>query len=389
MRFTIFSLTISILVIVFSCKSTPDYTLKNDKCKEILVPERINNYLQIDSIFANIRVIPLETNNNCLIGQIAKAQFYDEKIFLLDSFRKLLVFDAKGKFLYNVGKVGRGPGEYPEIRDFDLDTNGNIYILTFQRIQVYSNSGRYLRNILFNFVTSDSKIFCNPLEFSVKSDGNFYLWGGSFGIKDNSNKQNFAMYEMTEKGKIVNKYFPLKYNTTQGFERHRFTRYNDSFLIEPNFGIDTIYSLGKEGLIGRYKIDFGNKTFKSTVPEGFTSLVEFKLKADYLYYHSVEGFIETSDWIYFRFTHQKKVYNVYYSKVLSKTFVSCIYPVVNCRLAPRWITSQNEGDFIGFSNSHIVIETQNECKGKKVLQNIINPKVTDNPIMFICSLKKY
>ena len=144
---------ISVLLIMVSCKSNKiDNIIKSDDCMKLIIPENINNVLPIDSIFSNIRIVPLETNDNCLIGQIAKVEFYDDKIFLLDSFRKLLVFDINGKFLFNVGKVGRGPGEYPEIRDFDLDENGNIYVLTYQKILQFSKNGKYLKKIPLNFL---------------------------------------------------------------------------------------------------------------------------------------------------------------------------------------------------------------------------------------------
>lgn len=390
------TLPLIIAIVLISCKSEIKNKAGTDYIK-ISIPEKIDNPIQLDSIFLKRKVIPLETANNCLIGEITKILFYKDRLFILERSRKLLAFDINGKYLFDVGQEGRGPGEYSSIRDFDIDENGNVYILTYQKVLQYDNDGKYLKRFSFDFVSNDSEIFCNPLEFAVKQDGNFYIWGGSFGIKDNSEGKYFAMYEITEIGKVINKYFPLKYSTTQGFEKHRFTRYSNLFLIEPNYGVDTIYSLSNQELKPRYYIDFGNKKMNVQVPEGFGSSGEFKMKVDRLFYHNIHSCIETNEWLYFRFDHKMKRYNVYYSKKLDKAFVSN-YKTDSGLDGPVLITAVHENNFIGYCNSNSIIKSISESKKsnmvlsaseKAIIKDLADLQETDNPVLFICSLKKY
>jgi hypothetical protein len=74
--------------------------------------------------------IPLETNEQCLIGIIEQVEIRNGKIYVLDSNQKaLFVFDMEGKFLTQIGNRGAGPGEYITPRSFDFDLSANTIIV--------------------------------------------------------------------------------------------------------------------------------------------------------------------------------------------------------------------------------------------------------------------
>lgn len=383
---------------MFSCSNE-----KTDKCEinnthrvNLAIKGDINNLLQIDSIFSDIRTIPLETNEECLITSIVKVRFHADKMFLQDHAEKLFVFNTNGKFLYKIGKKGRGPGEFLELRDFDIDKDGNIYILEFQKILKYSNDGTFLTRFPFHF-TKNNKIHCNPIQFALKSDGNFLIWGGSLGVKDNSDGKLFAMYEMTKEGEIINNFFPLKYKIDDNFNRLK--QYKDIILIDPIFGSNVIYSISRGGIEERYYIDFLDKTLKIPVPESFSSLRDFKIRIDKNYFHTIMGFTETDDWIYFQFVFERHVYNVYFSKKLNKSFLSKGWPSVSHRIAPSRILGNYSDTLIVFIDPNIIIEDINNCKKadfnslpmseKKNIKKLEQIKVTDNPILFLCLMRDY
>ena len=87
---------------------------------------------KLSSIASSFSVIPLETNDSCLIGGISKLEFYDGKIFVLDKMHsaRLYVFDTQGEYKFAIGKRGSGPNEYMQINDFSIDKEKNlIYVL--------------------------------------------------------------------------------------------------------------------------------------------------------------------------------------------------------------------------------------------------------------------
>jgi hypothetical protein len=74
--------------------------------------------------------IPLETNEQCLIGVVKQVEIRDGKIYILDIKQKaLFVFDMEGQFLAQIGTRGAGPGEYISPMSFDLDLSANTIVV--------------------------------------------------------------------------------------------------------------------------------------------------------------------------------------------------------------------------------------------------------------------
>jgi hypothetical protein len=76
-------------------------------------------------------VICLESNENCLIGQIDKVRITEDYIFVLDRriAKAIFIFDRKGCFIRKFDKNGKGEGECLFLADFDL-YDGVLYILS-------------------------------------------------------------------------------------------------------------------------------------------------------------------------------------------------------------------------------------------------------------------
>jgi hypothetical protein len=74
--------------------------------------------------------IPLETNEQCLIGVVRQVEIRDGKIYILDLKQMaLFVFDMEGKFLTRIGNRGEGPGEYITPMSFDFDLSANMIVV--------------------------------------------------------------------------------------------------------------------------------------------------------------------------------------------------------------------------------------------------------------------
>jgi hypothetical protein len=141
----ILAATIAIFTVSCNNGSSDNGSNRNANCTNIEVAGNINRLLQIDSIFSGFTAIPLETRIECLMIQILIIRIQKGKMFLQDKRKSLFVFDTNGKFLHGIGKMGKGPGEYFELRNFDIDKNGNIYILDFRKILMYNNNGAFIK----------------------------------------------------------------------------------------------------------------------------------------------------------------------------------------------------------------------------------------------------
>ena len=79
--------------------------------------------------------------------------------------RPYALFDRSGKFICNVGSIGRGPGEYVTSLYDDIidEKNGLIYLaaMTGNKILVYNTSGQFLKDIVAPHRLQKPKMFLN------------------------------------------------------------------------------------------------------------------------------------------------------------------------------------------------------------------------------------
>ncbi|MDR2119830.1 MAG: 6-bladed beta-propeller [Tannerella sp.] len=68
--------------------------------------------------FKSVELIPLETNQDVLIGQLRKIIFHNGRYYTFDRQQQTVhVFDDKGKFIFKIDGRGQGPDEYPSLDD--------------------------------------------------------------------------------------------------------------------------------------------------------------------------------------------------------------------------------------------------------------------------------
>ena len=126
-------------MLIISCNK------KQEKINEIpiLKIEKLSiskNKIELSKIFQNYHLIPLETNNSCLIGGRGnKIVKHHSSIYILSQ-NTILQFNQEGRYINKLSSIGNGPNEYPSIFDFDVLTiNGEdeIWISTSGGIKIY------------------------------------------------------------------------------------------------------------------------------------------------------------------------------------------------------------------------------------------------------------
>ena len=138
--------------------------------------------LSLSAIVDSIQPVILETGDSCLLGHIVKIERSDNSFFIYDfSGPKVTRFDSDGRFLNKVGSVGKGPGEYPNIRSFTVDkSTGSVCIASSKRLISYDFSGVYKREVSIadlyveDMACIDKKVWLVGNEFGKEiADGKF------------------------------------------------------------------------------------------------------------------------------------------------------------------------------------------------------------------------
>ena len=95
----------------------------------------------------SVRFIPLETNEEILIKGINYVYQCGDK-FLLCQPERLSLFDREGKYLYDVGSLGQGPGEFVSIRGVVVH-DGLIYVHEYaNHFKIYDWEGKFMKKLV-------------------------------------------------------------------------------------------------------------------------------------------------------------------------------------------------------------------------------------------------
>ena len=303
-----------IIIIVFSFFSCNQLKEKEINKTNNIITINIDNESQfIDYKLKLTKKIQLETTKESLIGQAGKIIYRHNKIFIQDlKTHSLFVFDTDGKFIQQIGRRGRGPGEHPELRDFSISNDDLIYLLTYNRILTYNFDGKYITTIN---IKHDDKILLNPLKFATLNGNDFFLWQGTFGYKHDIDRMPYLMYKMSSNGDLLNGYFATS-RITMG-NHTQFSPCYDGININPPFGEYSIYKIDNNDLFENVKIDFGKNTLMSDqLEKGFSDRVakqEYELRNSN-YCVGIDNFLETEDYYYFTFIYEGKLKQILYSK---------------------------------------------------------------------------
>jgi hypothetical protein len=237
---------------LFSCKgfNTSD---NSDAILTLNIERGLQNLTKrnLSDFTSNIRYIQLETTENSLIGNTIQNIFVEEnKIFVHHNSAPFLkVFDANtGKYLYNIGGRGQGPGELPYLNHVDINVKEKQIILGWRTALKFDFEGKFLGNIILPELPDSlsSDLLWNNV---VMFDKNVF----SVGAYTVSDHQFNAIYVFDKQGNIVNTLTSYdqftKHPTSNAFSPHKqiVFHYRDRDYIYFYRGLsDTIYAYNHE-----------------------------------------------------------------------------------------------------------------------------------------------
>ena len=188
MKFCVFLLTVFLL---FSCDFSEK---KNENVWNMsLSPSTLALNERIDSISF---VVLDDSNSEALFKEIDKMLYVNERFYILDCMgtSSVLVFDNKGTFLFKVGNVGQGPGEYTRVTDFDVN-NDCIYLLDSRKRMIFSYdlNGKFIKHYSYStkvagvndLIVTDEGDFLLGLDVEINSKEQVVLTDTNFVVKKN------------------------------------------------------------------------------------------------------------------------------------------------------------------------------------------------------------
>lgn len=133
-----------VIILCSSCSNKQKHDSKSTTLEVDLTEQNVS----LNELFSHIEVIPLETQDSCLIIEIEKVMLHQDLFYLFDQRKPAIyVFNKDGTFIKEIAGRGEGPGEYQVITDmiFD-DARQNIILLSpFGTLFIYDMEGRFLK----------------------------------------------------------------------------------------------------------------------------------------------------------------------------------------------------------------------------------------------------
>lgn len=258
----------------------------------LMVETESESVLSIDNYFDDIRYIPLETSDSCLVGPVKKFIKVKEKFYVQTDNHELMIFSETGRFLWKLSARGRGPGEYLAIEDFDVAEDGRIYLWDWssRNMLLYSDGGIFQKSLGLEI---------SFINFRLLPDGKIIAYC------DRYNSHQIAIVDLSDNSQQL--FLPWlpeqRHMKVLISERLSDRNSNNCFTLREN---NTVYMIENDSILPVADIDFGNnqKSSSDKMEEGGVIIVNNQvsgLASMSTKMGDISTFLDFPDFAYFSF----------------------------------------------------------------------------------------
>lgn len=303
---------ILILILLASCQ-----TRDNGKPDTAIIPIRLDwekvvdeldySYMVKDSVL----VVPLETRDDCLIGEITKMVYQNNLIYVSDKKSKAIyVFNTAGKLMMKLRAVGNGPGEYLNITSFAVrGTDIVIYDHFASQLQFYNAKGEYIKTENAKDIWGSDIVSFRDKIWLVNDGSNsekgFYHLFSVNADKPDEHEAFLPFQDPGDKGWGIKDYIaPLK----------------DEALFY-YFPFDTLYTLKDNEAYPSYVVDFGKRRLpQQYIHADGREALKIAIRDNYI--TGIERVVQSDNYIFILFSDSNESYTAVYDKKTGETLIT-------------------------------------------------------------------
>ena len=332
--------------------------------------------------FSSYKLIQLETNDQCLIGEITKIITHLDRIYILDMYiaESVFIFDNTGKWINTIHRKGKGSEEYINVTDIFVDDQTQSLCLlcrSNKKIMMFDEYGEFQKQEQLPLVWF----------FNMEKTSHGYIANA----RNTSTPPNFKskIYLLSDDIQIIERHFPISKTWESNILgiRTEFAKQNDTIYYFPALE-NTVYHIYNNTISEVYKYDFG----QANVPKDITPkemdkipwIEKGKIIAQLRY------FAETKDNIITVVLYEGTEKLIAYNKSNKSTriiqfrensFIKSSFGDI-ISLTNQSIISQIEAKFIIFYLN--LAKEENDTKTMDALKKAINKPLDDENNPFIC-----
>lgn len=250
--------TLTLLAIIFiACNS------KNEKESTFdIINVDISLSGNIEDFVRKIEIIPLETHNHCLLGQLKRIYFSRNYFILWDNNNVISLFDINGNFISNSAHcIGQGPNEYIIITACSFNEYSNC-------IEIVTPNDIFFYDLDFNLISKKSI----PTQPRTTSEKWSLYWGYIFDLDKNKHiilpttvsKDPYQLYIYDSENNKIIKRIDYSNDVISGLTMQNLNirANNDSLLFFSPPAFDYyhyIMDVQSMQMKKHFKFDFGNR----------------------------------------------------------------------------------------------------------------------------------
>lgn len=162
----------------------------------------VKRHISLSNVMKDSKLIKLETSDESIISRVRGVRIFDGKLFVGDPEGTVMAFDMDGKFLFKLGRKGKGPGEYINIGSWYIDRLNNRIVLLDSRLHkllFFNGSGGFISEKSFPSVYSADV---------VPAGKNHVIFYNDFNTGNRDAPFALMVYDLESK-KMVSAAFPI------------------------------------------------------------------------------------------------------------------------------------------------------------------------------------
>jgi len=355
--------------------------------------------IALSDLVETIEYIPLETNDNCLIGDVGSNEIIFSNNYILVHSKLFYLFIRNGKFVTQIGNIGNGPGEYLEYaaRPFSIDEeNQRISIShslgTEMKLMIYDFRGKYL-----NSVTVDKRL---GAIFHAKFDKKYIMMNLNNVAKAGEPPFNYSIFSddyklITEKIKNVD--YTIQ-QTSGGFvipKEEGFFHYLYNRMLHVKGSLnDTIYSITQNlSFLPKYIINTGRYAITKQILSDWVMFERVYQSRVF-----ISSVFENDNYVLISYRYQNKNYYHLYDKKRHDSMLSNSTTGIPNDYdggMDFWPKIQNGNEFITWYNAYLFEDNVNRLKPKGSENDVGKYKkmrkeidLESNPVLVIIKMKQ-
>lgn len=333
--------------------------------------KKTNKRIDSEQIVNSEQYVKLQTNNECLIGEIIDIKLYKDFLYVLEqtgSLSRILVFDLEGNFKYQLGSYGRGPEEIDNPRSFCFkDSSVFVWDKSVHHLKL---NNQYVKKMFECF----------------EAGAKFEIWNGKFVFLHGPMENEYiSLVDMN--GKTIDKLKLDDIHCNLGCSDNDMIIKSNGNIILYSTMLDKIYTLKENDLLPIYKTRYGNMgSLSDVVPKKSVSPYEL-LKIINKPGHCINyKYFETNDLIFINCHYNRKLIStiLYKNKWETKSFASLYNSKLKTDVSPDFMIDDNT--FCKVLNLYEFINKEDIDADFKDL--IDDSRIDDNPVLFMYNFKR-